>query len=80
MGDGSSVEKSIVQCILRPRGSAISLCALLPNKAESCALNLEFAENDDVKFSVVGKRSVFLTGFYEYRGEYGDVDGEDDDM
>ncbi|KAK3036142.1 hypothetical protein RJ639_031723, partial [Escallonia herrerae] len=31
---------------------------------ESCQLDLEFEEADEVMFSVIGPRSVFLTGYY----------------
>ena len=44
--------------------SPVLLCALLPNQAESCHLDLEFEEADDVVFSVIGPRSVYLTGYY----------------
>lgn len=44
--------------------SPVLLCALLPNQTESCHLDLEFEEADDVVFSVIGPRSVYLTGYY----------------
>lgn len=42
----------------------VYLCALYPVSSESLQLNLEFEEADDVVFSVIGPRSVFLTGYY----------------
>ncbi|KAL6565851.1 hypothetical protein OROHE_004906 [Orobanche hederae] len=63
LGVGSATGKSIVQCILGNR-SPVFLCALLPNQTESCHLDLEFEEADDVIFSVIGPRSVYLTGYY----------------
>ncbi|KAG6385564.1 hypothetical protein SASPL_154400 [Salvia splendens] len=36
----------------------------LPNQTESCHLDLEFEEADDVVFSVIGPQSVYLTGYY----------------
>ncbi len=44
--------------------SPVYLCALYPVSSESLQLNLEFEEADDVVFSVIGPRSVFLTGYY----------------
>ena len=32
--------------------------------SESLQLNLEFEEADDVVFSVLGPRSIFLSGYY----------------
>lgn len=46
------------------------LCALYPVSAESVQLNLEFEEAEDVVFSVLGPRSVFLTGFYMRGGQH----------
>lgn len=42
----------------------VMLCCLLPDKAESCPLDLEFHEAEPVTFSVVGPRSVYLTGYF----------------
>lgn len=55
--------KSIVQCNVGKK-SPVLLCVLLPNHTESCHLDLEFEESDDVVFSVIGPRSVYLTGYY----------------
>lgn len=45
------------------------LCSLLPKKIETCALNLEFEEEDEVTFSVQGPHSVHLSGFFFGREE-----------
>lgn len=63
LGTGSAVTKSLVQCNVGNK-SPVFLCALLPDKMESCHLDLEFEEADDVVFSVIGPRSVYLTGYY----------------
>ncbi|KAK3011907.1 hypothetical protein RJ639_011057 [Escallonia herrerae] len=60
---GASEGKSLVQCNVGDK-SPVLLCALLPDKTESCQLDLEFEEADEVMFSVIGPRSVFLTGYY----------------
>lgn len=63
LGIGSVTQTILVQCNIGQR-MPVFLCALLPNKVESCYLGLEFEEPDDVVFSVVGPRSVYLTGYY----------------
>ncbi|CAK9154516.1 unnamed protein product [Ilex paraguariensis] len=63
LGIGSSTKKSLIQCNVGNK-SPVMLCALLPDKTESCHLDLEFEESDDVVFSVLGPRSVYLTGYY----------------
>ncbi|KAL0347864.1 UNVERIFIED_CONTAM: Peptidyl-prolyl cis-trans isomerase FKBP43 [Sesamum calycinum] len=63
LGISDATKKSIVQCNVGKR-SPVLLCALLPNQTESCHLDLEFEESDDVVFSVIGPRSVYLTGYY----------------
>lgn len=50
----------------------INLCSLVPQTFENCALNLEFEEDDEVTFSIVGPHSVHLSGFF-----YGDDDDQD---
>ncbi|XP_010252296.1 PREDICTED: peptidyl-prolyl cis-trans isomerase FKBP43-like isoform X2 [Nelumbo nucifera] len=58
-----SPKKSVVQCNVgntRP----ILLCSLLPDKMETCHLDLEFDEENEVVFSVLGACSVHLTGYY----------------
>ncbi|XP_054786429.1 peptidyl-prolyl cis-trans isomerase FKBP53 [Prosopis cineraria] len=64
LGLGSSTEKSILQCSAGHK-NPVFLCSLLPNKTESCPLNLEFDEDDLVAFSVIGPRSIHLSGYFE---------------
>ncbi|KAL3834582.1 hypothetical protein ACJIZ3_009318 [Penstemon smallii] len=68
---GSSSKRSIVQCNVGDN-KPIYLCSLLPEKLEACSLNLEFEEEDEVTFSVIGPHSVHLSGFF-----YGDNEDED---
>nr|GMC52761.1 peptidyl-prolyl cis-trans isomerase FKBP43 [Ipomoea batatas] len=63
LGIGDSTTKSLVQCNVGNK-TPVFLCALLPDKTESCHLDLEFEGEDDVVFSVLGSRSVHLTGYY----------------
>ncbi|XP_022141258.1 peptidyl-prolyl cis-trans isomerase FKBP53 [Momordica charantia] len=63
LGTGSSKERSIVQCTVGHK-SPIFLCSLIPNKIESCPLNLEFEGDDLVAFSVIGPQSVHLSGYF----------------
>lgn len=71
LGFGQSTKKSVVQCNVSEK-CPVLLCSLLPEKTESCSLNLEFEEEDEVVFSVIGPRSVHLTGFF--LGPTGDLD------
>lgn len=73
LGLGDSKGRSIVQCSVGDK-SPIFLCSLLPKKNESCPLNLEFEEDEEaVTFSVIGKQSVHLSGYFE---TYDEVEGE----
>ncbi|XVE74294.1 hypothetical protein DITRI_Ditri12bG0005200 [Diplodiscus trichospermus] len=63
LGMGSSTHKTIVQCNVGNK-RAVYVCCLFPEKAECCQLNLEFDESDEVVFSVIGPRTVHLTGYY----------------
>lgn len=63
LGLGSSMEKTILQCSVGDK-NPIFLCSLLPNKNESCTLNLEFDEDDLVAFSVIGPQSIHLSGYF----------------
>ncbi|KAK1372250.1 Peptidylprolyl isomerase [Heracleum sosnowskyi] len=60
---GNAKQTCLVQCSVGHK-SPVLLGALLPKKTESLQLNLEFDEDEDVVFSVIGPRSVHLTGFY----------------
>ncbi|KAJ0047670.1 hypothetical protein Pint_16579 [Pistacia integerrima] len=63
LGTGNATKKSVVQCNVGNK-SPVFLCSLFPEKAESCQLNLEFEEANEVVFSVIGPRSVHLTGYF----------------
>ncbi|KAI3498494.1 hypothetical protein L1887_34269 [Cichorium endivia] len=63
LATGSATIKSLVQCNVGDK-SPVLLCALLPDKTESLQLDLEFDEAEDVIFSVIGPRGVYLTGYY----------------
>ncbi|CAA0809709.1 Peptidyl-prolyl cis-trans isomerase FKBP43 [Striga hermonthica] len=63
LGIGDATISSTVQCNIGTR-SPVMLCVLMPGKMEFFHLNLEFEEADDVVFSVIGPRSVYLTGYY----------------
>ncbi|XP_047329079.1 peptidyl-prolyl cis-trans isomerase FKBP53 [Impatiens glandulifera] len=83
LGTGSSTKKSILQCTIGDK-KPIYLCSFLPEKLETCPLNLEFEEDDEVIFSVVGPHVVHLSGFFleklhdDVVGEYdSDSYGED---
>ncbi|KAF2311754.1 hypothetical protein GH714_026521 [Hevea brasiliensis] len=62
LGLGSSRERSILQCSVGHK-SPIFLCSLLPDRIESCSLNLEF-KDELVAFSVIGPRSIHLSGYF----------------
>ncbi|XP_022718143.1 peptidyl-prolyl cis-trans isomerase FKBP43-like isoform X2 [Durio zibethinus] len=63
LGMGNGAQKSIVQCNVGNK-RPVFVCSLLPEKAECCQVNLEFEESDEVVFSVIGPRTVHLSGFY----------------
>lgn len=63
LANGTAMEKSFVQCNVGNK-SPVLLCVLVPEKVESCHLELEFEEMEDVVFSVIGPRRVYLTGYY----------------
>ncbi|XP_057807402.1 peptidyl-prolyl cis-trans isomerase FKBP53-like [Salvia miltiorrhiza] len=63
LGFGESLKSSVVQCNVGNK-SPVLLCVLLPGRVESSHVELEFEEADDVIFSVVGPRSVYLSGYY----------------
>ncbi|KVI07189.1 Nucleoplasmin core domain-containing protein [Cynara cardunculus var. scolymus] len=74
LGSGSSKEKAVVVCNVGDK-KPIYLCSLLPRKMETCSLNIEFEEYDEVTFSVEGPHSIHLSGFFY--GEKPDSDGDD---
>lgn len=59
----SSAERCILQCHVGHK-SPIFLCSLLPDKNETCPLSLEFQSDDLVAFSVIGPRSIHLSGYF----------------
>lgn len=63
LGSGSSTKKNILQCQVGNK-KPINLCSLLPDKMETCTLNLEFEEEEEVIFSVQGPQSIHLSGFF----------------
>ncbi|KAJ6678885.1 PEPTIDYL-PROLYL CIS-TRANS ISOMERASE FKBP53-LIKE [Salix viminalis] len=63
LGTGSSTKNSVVQCNVG-NSSPVFLCSLFPEKTEISQLHLEFEETVEVVFSVIGPRSVHLTGYY----------------
>ncbi|XP_058075480.1 peptidyl-prolyl cis-trans isomerase FKBP53-like [Magnolia sinica] len=75
---GPSMKKSVVQCNVGNK-TPVLLCSLLPEKIESCPLNLEFEEADEVVFSVLGPKSVHLTGYYLGSSRRYNQDGDDTD-
>ncbi|GER35022.1 peptidyl-prolyl cis-trans isomerase [Striga asiatica] len=76
LGAGSSTKKSILQCKVGDK-KPIYLCSLLPEKLETCALNLEFEEGEEAAFSIIGSHSVHLSGFF-YGGDEDQDNLEDD--
>ncbi|KAJ8752979.1 hypothetical protein K2173_008714 [Erythroxylum novogranatense] len=81
LGLGSTKERTVLQCSVGHK-IPIFLCSLLPDKIESCSLNLEF-KDELVAFSVIGSRSVHLSGYFvsdegdHLRDEYDPDSGED---
>ncbi|KAF4386586.1 hypothetical protein F8388_006541 [Cannabis sativa] len=63
LGMGKATTKSVLQCNVGNK-SPVFLCSLYPEKTESLQLNLEFEEVDEVIFSVIGPRSIHLSGYY----------------
>lgn len=72
------IENSVIQCSVGYK-TPIYLCSLLPNKIESCSLNLMFDFDDEsVEFSVTGDRSIHLSGFLEEHEHHYEMDDDDD--
>ncbi|PKU67681.1 Peptidyl-prolyl cis-trans isomerase FKBP53 [Dendrobium catenatum] len=74
LGDGKSTSRSTMQCNVGDK-SPVLLCSLIPNVSETCHLELEFEEDGEVIFSVLGQRSIHLTGYYLGHGR--SLDGDD---
>jgi hypothetical protein len=60
----SGLESRIVLKCKVGDGTPISLCNLLPGKSETVRLNIEFEEETDILFTVLGPCSVHISGNY----------------
>ncbi|KAH9617859.1 hypothetical protein KSS87_018551 [Heliosperma pusillum] len=78
LGHGSSSKKSILQVKVGDK-NPIFICSLLPEKSESFLLNLEFDEEDDVTFSVLGPTSIHLSGIFQEAEPDAEYDGDEFD-
>ncbi|KAF8093585.1 hypothetical protein N665_0383s0208 [Sinapis alba] len=74
----ATITRNILQCNVGNK-SPLFLCVLSPEKVDSCQLNIEFLEAEDVIFSVIGPRSVHLTGYFLGRSSTGGFMLNDDD-
>ncbi|KAG2286754.1 hypothetical protein Bca4012_032729 [Brassica carinata] len=74
----SGTNRNILQCNVGNK-SPLFLCVLSPEKVDSCQLNIEFQEAEDVIFSVIGPRSVHLTGYFLGRSSTGGLSLNDDE-
>lgn len=68
LGDYSSTKRIVLQCNVGDQ-TPIYLCSLLPGKNETCSLNIEFEEDDEVTLSVIGPHSVHLSGYFYGQNE-----------
>ncbi|KAL0654785.1 hypothetical protein Bca4012_075369 [Brassica carinata] len=68
--NSGTTSRSILQCNAGNK-SPLFLCVLSPEKVDTCQLNIEFQEAEDVIFSVIGPRSVHLTGYFLARNGTG---------
>ncbi|KAL7123594.1 hypothetical protein ACP275_01G114700 [Erythranthe tilingii] len=75
LGSSGAAKKTIVQCNVG-NTTPILLCSLLPNKMETLNVGLEFDEADDVVFSVIGPRSVYLSGYYVLQSQRSNVQSD----
>ncbi|KAK2655711.1 hypothetical protein Ddye_008763 [Dipteronia dyeriana] len=75
LGTGTETKKIVVQCNVGNK-SPVFLCSLFPQKFETCQLNLEFEEADDVVFSVIGPLNVHLTGYFYGSGRNHNIKDE----
>ncbi|KAJ4757199.1 Peptidylprolyl isomerase [Rhynchospora pubera] len=55
--------KTTLQCNVGTK-SPVLICSLFANSCETCHLELEFEEQEDVILSVLGQRSVHLSGYF----------------
>ncbi|KAM0964167.1 hypothetical protein ACFX15_022545 [Malus domestica] len=75
LGNGTATKKSTLQCNVGNK-SPVYLCSLFPEKAESLQINVEFEECEEVIFSVLGPRSVHLSGHYLPRHQHHNFDDD----
>ena len=59
----NTAERTMVQCIIG-NNAPIIVCSLDPGLVEMCHLELEYQENHEVHFSVLGANFVHLSGYY----------------
>lgn len=63
------------------RERPIAVCSLLPEKAETQVVSLIFAGEENIRFNVVGKNSVHVTGTFQFNiesdSEGDSIDGEE---
>ncbi|CAN7076886.1 unnamed protein product [Brassica oleracea var. botrytis] len=76
--NSGTTSRSILQCNAGNK-SPLFLCVLSPEKVDTCQLNIEFQEAEDVIFSVIGPRSVHLTGYFLARNGTGGLSLNDED-
>ncbi|CAL1379545.1 unnamed protein product [Linum trigynum] len=77
LGNGTATNKSVLQCNVGNK-RPIWLCSLFPLTSEVCQIHVEYQETEDVVFSVIGPRSVHLSGYYADRGWNNCVDDDSD--
>ncbi|XP_062225758.1 peptidyl-prolyl cis-trans isomerase FKBP53-like [Phragmites australis] len=78
---GAGGKKCVLQCCAENK-DPVFLCVLVPEKSETCHLELEF-EEEHVTFSVIGPRSVHLAGYYiadVYEEDMSDSDAWSDSL
>ncbi|PWA49366.1 Nucleoplasmin core domain-containing protein [Artemisia annua] len=75
LGATKSKEKAIVVCNVGDK-KPVYFCSLLSSKLDTCALNVENEEYEEVTFSVEGPHSIHLSGYYF--GEKQDSEGDDE--
>ncbi|KAE8811808.1 hypothetical protein D1007_11343 [Hordeum vulgare] len=61
--NNKTAERAMVQCVIG-NGAPVIICSLNPGFVEMCHLDLEYEENHEVHFSVLGAASVHLSGYY----------------
>ncbi|KAG0543112.1 hypothetical protein BDA96_02G161900 [Sorghum bicolor] len=78
LGNCDAAARTVLQCNVGNK-IPIKLCSLNPKLAETCHLEIEFEEVDDVVFSVIGQSSIHLSGYYvraSSRSNVGDDESE----